>query len=149
MTIDTKRLREIAQAATPGPWRLDGIDVVQLTDSGKGYPLDYYPDSAEIVNGQCSSCGDRNVAFSRLEDAAFIAAANPQTVVALLDEIERLHRSRAEAVTDIVTDDRAIARLRDALMSANDKIRELQHENEELTNERNRLQRELGKVGAR
>lgn len=79
-------LRALSEAATPGPWRLDGRDIIQLTDAGQGYPMDYYPDSADIVRGRCSHCGD--AAITRHENAEFIAAANPQTVIALLDEID-------------------------------------------------------------
>jgi hypothetical protein len=74
--IDTKRLRELAEAATRGQWEHTG-----WTESESNY----------IVDGP----GDRIVAdTSESErpdaDAAFIAAANPTTVLALLDEIDRL-----------------------------------------------------------
>lgn len=72
MTIDTNKLRMLAEAATPGSWsRAGGLGGSQL-DSVRG--------------------GDRGlivVAFgcNRTTDAAFIAAANPEAVLALLDEL--------------------------------------------------------------
>lgn len=49
MTLDLAKLRALAEAATPGPWKHYHGEVVQLTDAGKGYPLDYYQDSADVV----------------------------------------------------------------------------------------------------
>lgn len=86
---DFKRLRDLASAATPGPWKFDGIDIFQLTDAGKGYPLDRYEDSRDVAVGRCQTCGTRDDAIEDV-DAAFIAAAR-SAVPALLDEIERLH----------------------------------------------------------
>lgn len=79
--IDKEDLRRLAQAATPGPWKVvkdhrwpgvHGGDVI-LGGSFCDYSV---PDD---------------------EDEAFIAAANPATVIELLDEIERL-RTENEAV---------------------------------------------------
>lgn len=89
MTIDTAKLRALAEAATPGPWRY-GIDIDQLSDGGSGYPLDYYPDCRTVVEISCRECGERSDITEA--DAAFIAAANPATVIALLDEIDTLRR---------------------------------------------------------
>ncbi len=84
--MDNDKLRKLAEAATPGPWAVKMGDIVQLTDAGKGYPLDMYPDSADIAS-RCD-CGNGG----RIADnnSAFIAAASPDRVIALLDEIERL-----------------------------------------------------------
>lgn len=61
-TPDVAELRRLAEAATPGPWSTAAfqlvIDVARRIDVGM--------------------CGHR-------DDAAFIAAANPATVLALLD----------------------------------------------------------------
>lgn len=84
MTIDTAKLRALAEAATPGPWSVGHDDkecastlraqpVLATTGKPQGRPVDVI-----IPFGRAHS------------DAAFIAAANPQTVIALLDEIERL-----------------------------------------------------------
>ena len=86
MTLDPKDLRAKAEAATPGPWRY-GVDIDQLSDGGKGFPLDYYPDCRTVVEISCRECGERSDIAE--QDAAFIAAANPQTVIALLDDLAR------------------------------------------------------------
>lgn len=66
-TPDVTELRRLAEAATPGPWSTAAfqlvIDVARRIDVGM--------------------CGHR-------DDAAFIAAANPATVLALLDERDAL-----------------------------------------------------------
>ena len=78
---DYKRLRELALAATPGPWeqQLDGwtVRVTQSdTDKERGWPI----------------CMTHHSGPHRVEqevaDSAFIAAANPQTILALLDALE-------------------------------------------------------------
>jgi hypothetical protein len=80
-----KDLRAKAEAATEGEW----------------YTLHF--DASSLVRS------DDDDIFSLIEthyqeDAAFIAAANPQTVIALLDEVERLRQEndiRAQALRDI------------------------------------------------
>lgn len=73
MTIDTTKLREMAQAATPGPWYSKWPEErCAWKDIGHSrYPVAY--------TGDC---------FDDAPNAAFIAAANPATVLALLDEVE-------------------------------------------------------------
>ena len=74
MTADYDTLRKLAQEATPGPW-LDMASPpteVRADVRGPG-PMRSYV---------ACSC--------RVADAAFIAAANPQVVLGLLDEIARL-----------------------------------------------------------
>ena len=60
-TPDLAELRRLAEAATPGPWEADGLEVCQHCYGGSARPIE------------------------RDEDAAFIAAANPSVVLALLD----------------------------------------------------------------
>lgn len=61
--------RELAEKATPGPWREKGEEVYSLDFDGEYYPL-----------------GDSMIE----EDAAHIAANDPSTVIADIDEILRL-----------------------------------------------------------
>jgi hypothetical protein len=91
--IDIEKLRQLAEAATPGPWEVSDDDMfspIEVTSDGPGRDIccldtyDHRPDE-------------------RANDAAFIAAANPQTVLALLDEIERL-RDLAGQVPDLLAD---------------------------------------------
>ena len=80
MTIDTKRLRELAEAATPGPWREGSVETYNVF--------------VECRDPECLGTErvllKMNTHFDHRTDAAFIAAANPQTVLALIDETERL-----------------------------------------------------------
>ncbi len=100
MTIDYEKLRVLAKGATPGPWRdghYDGHHVLVpdgCARNSSGY-LDY---------GGGIMCHD-----IREQDAQFIAAANPETVLSLLDErattcgdvdIARYERDNAERERD-------------------------------------------------
>jgi hypothetical protein len=64
---DHDELRRLAQAATPGPWTSTGFRVSDTT-------------VAKYLTARTETHAD----------AAFIAAANPATVIALLDERDEL-----------------------------------------------------------
>lgn len=99
--FDALALRELARAATPGnkfnpdcPTRASGW---QTRKCGEGW--DVYGDDED---GLLST-----IAFvSRRSDAEFIAAADPQTVLALVEEVERL-RADVEKLTRERDDARA------------------------------------------
>ncbi|WP_258152898.1 MULTISPECIES: ead/Ea22-like family protein [unclassified Pseudomonas] len=82
---DTNKLKELAERATPGPW------VVDAQQSGAIFNI-------ESESGdQCVAMSQENPAPTRLEmneqrrvNAAFIAAANPQAILKLIAEVERL-----------------------------------------------------------
>ncbi|ECD9384251.1 ead/Ea22-like family protein [Salmonella enterica subsp. salamae] len=91
MNIDKRVLREVAERATPGNWRrtsslFNGITVTPF-----------------------SLCGEEVTLAHTVEkrDAEFIAAANPATVLALLDENIQLQREKdaMEAVALALRDD--------------------------------------------
>lgn len=72
---DLKRLRELATAATPGDWRYIGQGDIE-DENGRDIGCVYLrSDSGPDANGM------------------FIAAANPQTVLALLDALEAEQRN--------------------------------------------------------
>ncbi|EGK0376803.1 ead/Ea22-like family protein [Salmonella enterica] len=96
MTIDKRALREVAEKATPGTWRrtsslFNGITVTPF-----------------------SLCGEEVTLAHTVEkrDAEFIAAANPATMLALLDENIQLQREKdaTEAVALALRDDMRQAR---------------------------------------
>ncbi len=96
MNIDKCALREVAEKATPGTWRrsssrFNGITVTPF-----------------------SLCGEEVTLAHTVEkrDAEFIAAANPATVLALLDENIKLQREKdaIEAVALALRDDMRQAR---------------------------------------
>ena len=89
MTIDTTKLRQLAQKATPGPW---------------GYELDHgsylriYSDADSGIVDGCGCCGSPNCDEV---NATFIAAANPATVLALLDKLDGTESMFLAACADL------------------------------------------------
>ncbi|HCP1672999.1 TPA: ead/Ea22-like family protein [Escherichia coli] len=76
--IDKRGLREAAEKATKGRWAVEFDDEIYSTDG--------------VNHEQIAMVFSENEA----RDAAFIAAANPTTVLALLDELESKDRRNAE-----------------------------------------------------
>ncbi|WP_328997096.1 ead/Ea22-like family protein [Pseudomonas aeruginosa] len=82
---DHAELRRLAKAATPGPW------VTDAQQNGAIFNIE--SESGDM----CIAMSQENPAPTRLEineqrraNAEWIAAANPNTILALLDEIDRL-----------------------------------------------------------
>ena len=76
--IDKRGLREAAEKATKGRWAVEFDDEIYSTDG--------------VNHEQIAMVFSENEA----RDAAFIAAANPATVLALLDELETKDKRNAE-----------------------------------------------------
>ncbi|HHF9235271.1 TPA: ead/Ea22-like family protein [Escherichia coli] len=76
--IDKRGLREAAEKATKGRWAVEFDDEIYSTDG--------------VNHEQIAMVFSENEA----RDAAFIAAANPATVLALLDELEAAEKRIAE-----------------------------------------------------
>lgn len=76
--IDKRALREAAEKATKGQWVVEFDDEIYSTDG--------------VNNEQIAMVFSENEA----RDAAFIAAANPAAVLALLDELEAKDKRIAE-----------------------------------------------------
>ncbi|HBJ6087140.1 TPA: ead/Ea22-like family protein [Escherichia coli] len=76
--IDKRGLREAAEKATKGRWAVEFDDEIYSTDG--------------VNHEQIAMVFSENEA----RDAAFIAAANPATVLALLDELETAKKRIAE-----------------------------------------------------
>ena len=76
--IDKRALREAAEKATKGQWAVEFDDEIYSTDG--------------VNHEQIAMVFSENEA----RDAAFIAAANPHTVLALLDELAFLDKRNAE-----------------------------------------------------
>ena len=75
--IDTTKLRELAQNSTPGPW---------YTSAPSEHAVWY-----DIKDGRYL-IADTSCSFTDDGNAEYIAAANPATVLALLDELDRLRK---------------------------------------------------------
>lgn len=88
--MDIEGLKKLAEAATPGPW------VVYDADGSIGT----IEDSAGAALAQAQMRGSlRNPNnIERKANTAFIAAANPQTVLALIAEVEHWKANHADMV---------------------------------------------------
>lgn len=100
--IDKRALREAAEKATPGPWRIarNGKTIT----SNQSHPVAVVTEDFHrmLANGKTGG------------DAEFIAAANPATVLAILDELGLVLKSESEIAI--------------RLMEAKGKIRALEEE---------------------
>lgn len=91
-SLDLTKLREIANAATPGPWE-SGMTTFGDPRDGATHACvrvedAHWTDHLAVIEG--STEGDL--------DMAHIAAFDPPTVLELLDEVEELRRWKAEMV---------------------------------------------------
>jgi hypothetical protein len=77
MRVDLDRLEALAKSATPGPWWID--EEGAICTSGKETPIDLRP----IVF---------DAAYENVLDATYIAAVDPQTVLALVAELRAARR---------------------------------------------------------
>jgi hypothetical protein len=93
MTVDRDRLRALAEAATPGSWEA-------VSHPGEGRILAYASVVTERTSDQVAIVEDARAdvgyeephAVTPYDDAAFIAAADPTTIIQLLNELDDLHR---------------------------------------------------------
>lgn len=115
MTIDKQALREAATVATQGGWYVD-------------YDFDVCHESGAFL---AEAHGD-NLA----QNAKFIAAANPATMLALLDELEAETRYREGAFIACNRWHDKFREADDKLEAAERRIEELEHSETQLINER-------------
>ncbi|ENA8965350.1 ead/Ea22-like family protein [Escherichia coli] len=97
MTIDYQALREKAEKATCGVWsleygegRFDGDDALIHREAAGYIPI------CRIEGAHPESGFDEDFQMEQQANAEFIAAANPATVLALLDELEAAKKRIAE-----------------------------------------------------
>jgi hypothetical protein len=110
--IDLDELERLARAATPGPWQAAGYSVTH----------EYKPGVSEAVAVSH---------IARPHDAAFIAAANPETVLALIRIAKAASEacSRLEDPVDTLievgngTTDEMLHKAADDLLSVRDSLR--------------------------
>lgn len=86
--VDKQALREAAQNATDGPWEEDESGNVLIVRDGMATSL-----LTSVVGYDTSGLED-------IRNAVFIAAANPSTMLALLDENESLEKRVADLATE-------------------------------------------------
>lgn len=116
-------LRAKAEAATPGPWKAD-----LRTGMAGIYPNKYDPncmsevpdkDMICTVDGLCQEDEHRLMDNQQGYNARYIAAANPQTILKLLDMVERLERERdwiACLAADYAINDRIVCTSADKIL---------------------------------
>jgi regulator of replication initiation timing len=123
-----QELRKLAEAATPGPWmRLFGERTVydRTEDGCRGVPIvssDYSPPLQEEA-----------------KNLDYIAAANPQTIISLLDQIEQLQKQKAdwvETARNLRAERDALAANLQATMAYLPNLEALAAENETLRTEK-------------
>lgn len=86
--LDEARLRELAEAATPGPW--------ETYENAAGNIGIGEVEGRKVAMFQTSTADRKGWAYRHhLRNAAFIAAANPATILALLDALSA-ERERGE-----------------------------------------------------
>ena len=96
MAVDTKALRAAAAGATTGPW-------ANPWDADEDADKDAFraPDGSAVIGSVATDFVEEGHALQVTRaDAAFVVAASPDAVLALLDEVERLRRVE-EAVRDL------------------------------------------------
>lgn len=113
MNIDKRALREVAEKATKGPWEMEQENIWFTDEDGYTKHLAYVEQGDDVDDKQDHY------------NTAYIAAANPATMLALLDENIQLQRGKdaMEAVALALRDDMRDAR--EKLEAAERRIAEL------------------------
>ncbi|WP_204769019.1 ead/Ea22-like family protein [Escherichia coli] len=97
MTIDYQALREAAEKATCGAWSLEyGEERFDAGDALIHREVVGYLPICRIEGAHPESGFDEDFQMEQQANAEFIAAANPATVLALLDELEAAEKRIAE-----------------------------------------------------
>ncbi len=125
MTDDErKKLRELAEAATPGPWRWGHHKNMRGSVQESMFKL--YSDVPNSHGEQRTMpvlwMDPQTAAVTLNDNTEYIAAANPQAVVALLDEVERLQE---RTTVGVIASSPTFGKLRDQLAAANAEIERL------------------------
>lgn len=84
MTIDTKNLRVLAEAATPGPWAYGTFHRLLVVPVVNGLP-----DKHDAIADLGAGAIPWKDAEREYQNAAFIAACSPDIVIGLVDALER------------------------------------------------------------
>ncbi|EOG2908788.1 ead/Ea22-like family protein [Salmonella enterica] len=126
MTIDKRALREVAEKATKGPWKVfSDIDTKTFSIHT---PRDKRCENVIKWGGfDCQPNAEAN--------AEFIAAFNPKVALALLDEVESAEHTAAvdhEAACSLVEENEELKRRITEMESKNSNLRTIAHEQNEL-----------------
>ncbi|EAC1009091.1 ead/Ea22-like family protein [Salmonella enterica subsp. enterica] len=113
MNIDKRALREVAERATQGPWEMEQENIWFTDEDGYTKHLAYVEQGDDVDDKQDHY------------NTAYIAAANPATMLALLDENIQLQREK-DAIESV-----ALA-LRDDMRQAREQLAAAERRNAEL-----------------
>ena len=105
-TPDIAELRRLAEAATPGPWEWDDNHARPGLRHGRSF------------GGVLFRCGA--LYGPDAADAAFIAAANPAAVLALLDHLAHMREARDNARAEVERLTAKVERVRELHKSSGD-----------------------------
>ncbi|HAM2446367.1 TPA: ead/Ea22-like family protein [Escherichia coli] len=146
MTIDYQALREKAEKATCGVWTLEyGEERFDAGDALIHREVVGYLPICRIEGAHPESGFYEDFQMEQQANAEFIAAANPATVLALLDELERNQqyiKSRDQENEDIAL---TVGKLRVELEAAEKRNAKLQSENAYIRNRYKELDLLIGK----
>ena len=104
-------IRELAEAATPGPWYGWFEPKENMIEArGAKWVMGLSPVSCPFTESLIETCGEdvilsfecpKQVLIST-DDLEYMVAANPKTVLALLDEVKKLRGEVAMSATELV-----------------------------------------------
>ena len=126
--LDLDRLEQLARAATPGPWTWEASERDELTGAviyhhisslaeparGQGVADTYHADAVEFNDGTV------HPVYGKKENAAFIAAASPATVLELVAELRRLRDAENDALDEYSKAALDARKLRAAIMAVDE-----------------------------
>ncbi|EBJ7482699.1 ead/Ea22-like family protein [Salmonella enterica] len=126
MNIDKRALREVAEKATKGPWKV--FSDIDTKTFAIHTPQDKRCENVIKWSGfDCQPNAEAN--------AEFIAAFNPKVALALLDEVESAEHTAAvdhEAACSLVEENEELKRRITEMESKNSSLRTIAHEQNEL-----------------
>ena len=93
MTLDLDQLEALAKAATPGPWT--ACDYGSYDGKAEGWYVDTTADKADIAPDAGGIQPNHWDTGRGRRDMQFIAAANPEAVLALIAEVRALRKDKA------------------------------------------------------
>lgn len=97
MTDQAERIAELkrlAEAATPGPW--ESVPVLLAGSNGN---MSWGESTGRLINGPPQTIEHETQSarwFTRKEDGDFMAAANPQAILSLIEHVESVERQLAD-----------------------------------------------------
>jgi hypothetical protein len=99
MDEELERLKRLANEATPGPWFEDSNNHPDDISIWSGAPDDLDENIKFIGNIGAGHISKVGVCFdTETRDGKYIAAANPQVILALIERLERAERLLKESV---------------------------------------------------